>query len=138
MTPARAAGRNASRDPRSILETFENPAPQRDYEIEHTAPEFTSVCPMTGQPDFGTIVVRYVPDRLCVELKSLKLYLFAFRDRGIFYEAVVNRILEDLVAATRPRRMAVRGEFRTRGGISSTVTASFPDEMPDGCSEEHR
>ena len=114
----------AARKPR--LETFDNPAPGRDYEIVHTAPEFTSVCPMTGQPDFGTVVVRYVPDRRCVELKSLKLYLHAFRDRGIFYEAVVNRILDDLVAACAPRRMEVRGEFRVRGGISSTVTATWP------------
>jgi 7-cyano-7-deazaguanine reductase len=107
-----------------ILETFENPAPGRDYWIEHAAPEFTSVCPKTGQPDFGTIVVRYVPDRLCLELKSLKLYYFSFRDQGIFYEAVVNRILDDLVAACAPRRMEVRGEFRVRGGISSVVVAT--------------
>ena len=108
------------------LETFDNPAPQRDYEIVHTAPEFTSVCPITGQPDFGTIVVTYVPDRLCLELKALKLYFFEFRDRGVFYEAVVNRILEDLVAACVPRRMEVRGDFRVRGGISSVVTARHP------------
>jgi 7-cyano-7-deazaguanine reductase len=114
----------AKRAPR--LETFPNPAPGRDYEIVHTAPEFTSVCPMTGQPDFGTVVVRYAPDRRCVELKSLKLYLHAYRDRGIFYEAVVNRILDDLVEACAPRRMEVRGEFRVRGGISSTVTATWP------------
>jgi 7-cyano-7-deazaguanine reductase len=105
------------------VETFRNPAPERDYEIVHTAPEFTSVCPKTGQPDFGTIVVRYVPDRLCVELKSLKLYLTAFRDQGIFYEAVVNRILDDLADACAPRWMEVRGEFRVRGGISSVVVA---------------
>jgi 7-cyano-7-deazaguanine reductase len=111
-------------DKAPALETFANPAPQRDYEIVHTAPEFTSVCPMTGQPDFGTIVVRYVPDRLCVELKSLKIYLVSFRDRGIFYEAVVNRILDDLVAALAPRRIEVRGEFRVRGGISSVVVAA--------------
>jgi 7-cyano-7-deazaguanine reductase len=119
-----AAGRPES--PQALLETFDNPAPGREYEIVHTAPEFTSVCPMTGQPDFGTITVRYVPDRRCVELKSLKLYFFAFRDLGIFYEAVVNRILDDLVGAVAPRRMEVRGEFRVRGGISSTVTATFP------------
>ena len=107
------------------LETFANPAPHRDYEIVHTAPEFTSVCPMTGQPDFGTILVRYVPDARCVELKSLKLYLFGFRDQGIFYEAVVNRILDDLVAAVAPRRIEVRGEFRVRGGISSVVAATW-------------
>jgi 7-cyano-7-deazaguanine reductase len=106
------------------IETFDNPAPERDYEVVHTAPEFTSVCPITGQPDFGTIVVTYVPDRRCIELKSLKLYFVGYRDRGVFYEAVVNRILSDLVAACAPRRMEVRGEFRVRGGISSVVTAT--------------
>lgn len=115
-------GRNPAKGDR--LETFANPAPGRDYEIVHSAPEFTSMCPMTGQPDFATMTVTYVPDRLCVELKSLKLYFHAFRDRGIFYEAVVNRILDDLVAAVAPRRMTIRGEFRARGGISSVVTAS--------------
>jgi 7-cyano-7-deazaguanine reductase len=113
------------------LLTFRNPAPGRDYEIVHTAPEFTSMCPMTGQPDFATMTVRYVPDRLCVELKSLKLYFHGFRDRGIFYEAVVNRILDDLVAATRPRRMTVSGDFRVRGGISSVVTAWYPAERSE-------
>lgn len=122
---ARPAATRA-RDPRALLETFPNPAPERDYEIVHTAPEFTSVCPVTGQPDFATVVVRYVPDGACVELKSLKLYFGAFRDRGIFYEAVVNRILDDLVAVTAPRRMTVSGAFNVRGGISSVVTASFP------------
>ncbi len=107
------------------LETFPNPRPGRDYAIVHTCPEFTSVCPVTGQPDFGTIVVDYVPDRLCVELKSLKLYLFGFRDRGIFYEAVTNQILDDLVAALRPRRIVVEGRFNVRGGISSVVRASW-------------
>lgn len=115
-------GKNPSKGDR--LETFANPAPERDYEIVHTAPEFTSMCPMTGQPDFATMTVSYVPDRLCVELKSLKLYFHGFRDRGIFYEAVVNRILDDLVAACSPRRVSVEGEFRTRGGISSVVRAS--------------
>lgn len=117
-------GRNPARGDR--LETFPNPAPGRDYEIVHTAPEFTSMCPMTGQPDFATITVRYVPDRVCVELKSLKLYFHGFRNRGIFYEAVVNRILDDLVAATAPRRMTVVGDFRPRGGIASVVTATYP------------
>ena len=107
------------------LETFPNPRPGRDYAIVHTCPEFTSVCPVTGQPDFGTIVVDYVPDRLCVELKSLKLYLFGFRDRGIFYEAVTNQILDDLVAALRPRRIVVEGRFNVRGGISSVVRACW-------------
>jgi 7-cyano-7-deazaguanine reductase len=109
-----------------VLETFPNPAPRRAYEVVHTAPEFTSLCPMTGQPDFGTIVVRYVPKARCIELKSLKLYLGSFRDRGIFYEAAVNAILDDLVAACAPRAMEVRGEFRTRGGMSSTVVATHP------------
>jgi 7-cyano-7-deazaguanine reductase len=108
------------------LETFANPAPGRDYEIVHVAPEFTSICPVTGQPDFGTITLRYVPDRLCVELKSWKLYLVAFRDEGIFYEAVVNRILDDVVRVLAPRRAEVAGEFRVRGGISSTVRATHP------------
>jgi 7-cyano-7-deazaguanine reductase len=111
-----------------ILETFPNPNPGRDYTIVHTAPEFTSVCPKTGQPDFATVEVSYVPDGLCVELKSLKLYLQSFRQQGIFYEAVVNRILDDLVAACRPRTMQVTGRFHARGGISSVVTASYPDQ----------
>jgi 7-cyano-7-deazaguanine reductase len=106
------------------LETFPNRHPGRNYVVEHTCHEFTSVCPMTGQPDFGTIRIRYVPDRLCVELKSLKLYLQGYRNQGIFYEHVVNVILEDLARAVRPRRMTVEGEFRTRGGISSLVTAN--------------
>ena len=112
------------------VETFPNPAPGRDFEIEHSAPEFTSVCPITGQPDFGTITVRYVPEARCIELRSLKLYFFSFRDKGIFYEAVVNRILDDLVAACAPRRMEVTGEFRVRGGISSRVTATHPSSKP--------
>jgi 7-cyano-7-deazaguanine reductase len=115
------------RSRRPGLETFGNPAPGRAYEVVHTAPEFTSVCPITGQPDFGTLVVRYAPDRLCVELKSLKLYLHSFRSEGVFYEAVVNRILDDLVAATKPRWIEVRGEFRVRGGISSVVVARHPE-----------
>src|SRR5690349_2902373 len=93
------------------LEVFDNPRPERDYTIRHTCPEFTSVCPITGMPDFATIVIEYVPDHKCVELKSLKYYLFGFRSQGIFYEAVVNRILDDLVAACTPRRMTVTGEF---------------------------
>jgi 7-cyano-7-deazaguanine reductase len=109
----------------SILETFENQFPDRDYEIEISCPEFTAVCPKTGQPDFGTITIRYVPDRSCIELKSLKLYLFDYRARGIFYEHVVNTILDDLVAACRPRSMMVIGDFRPRGGITSRITARF-------------
>src|SRR5947207_12300468 len=88
--------------PRTILETFPSPRPQRDYEIRFVFPEFTSMCPVTGQPDFATITVTYVPDKLCVEMKSLKLYFYSFRNKGIFYEAVVNQILDDLVAATKP------------------------------------
>jgi 7-cyano-7-deazaguanine reductase len=107
------------------IETFPNRHPGRDYLIRHTCPEFTSVCPKTGQPDFGTITVTYVPDRRCVELKSLKLYLQAYRSRGIFYEAVINVILDDLVAAVAPRRMEVTGDFNARGGITSVVTATY-------------
>jgi 7-cyano-7-deazaguanine reductase len=107
------------------LETFSNPHPARDYVVQHTCPEFTSVCPKTGQPDFGTVRITYVPDRLCVELKSLKLYLQAYRGRGIFYEDVINVILDDLVAAMKPRRLSVEGDFRARGGISSSVTATY-------------
>jgi 7-cyano-7-deazaguanine reductase len=107
------------------LETFANPNPGRDYLIEHTCPEFTALCPKTGQPDFATLVLRYVPDRLCVELKSLKLYLVGYRDRGIYYEAVTNKILDDLVKVTKPRSMMLEGRFGVRGGISSVVTASF-------------
>ncbi len=107
-----------------MLETFSNAYPNRDYEIEIICPEFTSVCPKTGQPDFGTITIRYVPDALCIELKSLKLYLFSFRDRGIFYESAVNAILDDLVAACAPRTMTVQGAFTPRGGITSRITCT--------------
>ena len=113
--------------PRSILDVFDNPRPTRDYSIEFVFPEFTSVCPVTGQPDFATITVRYVPDKLCVEMKSLKLYYFSFRNKGIFYEAVMNQILDDLVAATKPRRMTVIGQFAVRGGTAGTVTVEYPD-----------
>jgi 7-cyano-7-deazaguanine reductase len=107
------------------FETFENPHPKRDYVIRHVAPEFTSVCPKTGQPDFGTIEIEYVADSLCVELKSLKLYLQAYRGEGVFYEDVVNRILDDLAAALKPRRMTVTGKFNPRGGIHSIITAQY-------------
>jgi 7-cyano-7-deazaguanine reductase len=107
------------------LETFANSHPRRDYTIVHTCPEFTAVCPKTGQPDFGTIRIVYVPDRSCVELKSLKLYLQAFRNRGIYYEQVTNVILDDLVRALKPRSITVEGDFRTRGGISSVVRATY-------------
>ena len=114
--------------PTKQLETFPNPNPGRDYTIEFTCPEFTCLCPRTGQPDFATFRIQYVPDRLCVELKSLKLYLWSFRDEGHFHEAVTNRILDDLVAATSPRRMTVVGDFMVRGGIHTVVTAEYaPD-----------
>jgi 7-cyano-7-deazaguanine reductase len=109
----------------STLETFPNPKPHRDYDIEIRCPEFTSVCPKTGLPDFGEIVIRYVPDERCLELKALKHYMIGFRNEGIFYEAVTNRILDDLVAACSPRRMTVVGAFTVRGGISTNVTATY-------------
>jgi len=112
------------RGPRKKLDTFPNPQPKRDYTIEFTCPEFTCLCPKTGQPDFATISIRYVPDRLCVELKSLKLYLWSFRDQGHFHEAVTNRILDDLVKLLRPRSMEVVGDFFVRGGIKTVVTAT--------------
>ena len=111
--------------PITILEAFDNPRLQRDYEVKFVFPEFTSVCPVTGQPDFATITLAYVPDRLCVEMKSLKLYYFAYRNKGIFYEAVVNTILDDLVSVLEPRRMTVIGEFAVRGGTAGTVTVSY-------------
>jgi 7-cyano-7-deazaguanine reductase len=109
----------------ATLETFPNPRPGRDYEIEIRCPEFTSVCPKTGLPDFGEIQITYVPDALCLELKALKYYMVAFRNQGIFYEAVTNQILDDLVAACRPRRMTVVGDFSVRGGIATSVTAVY-------------
>jgi 7-cyano-7-deazaguanine reductase len=117
--------RRGEQEPMANIETFDNPHPGRDYVIRHAAPEFTSVCPMTGQPDFGTIEIEYVADRKCVELKSLKLYLQGYRNVGVFYEDAVNRILEDLVSACRPRRMTVTGKFAPRGGIHSVVAAEY-------------
>jgi 7-cyano-7-deazaguanine reductase len=111
--------------PTPALETFPNPGPERDYEIAIRCPEFTSVCPKTGLPDFGEIRISYTPDERCIELKSLKYYLIDFRDKGIFYEAVTNQILDDLVAACQPRRMTVVGDFSVRGGISTAVTAVY-------------
>jgi 7-cyano-7-deazaguanine reductase len=110
----------------STIETFPNPRPERDYEIVISCPEFTSVCPKTGLPDFGDIRITYVPGDRCIELKSLKYYILAFRNRGIFFETVTNQILDDLVAATQPRRMTVVGDFAPRGGIKTVVTASYP------------
>ena len=110
--------------PRTILESFANPRPERDYQIKFIFPEFTSVCPVTGQPDFATITVDYIPYLRCVEMKSLKLYFLAYRNKGIFYEGVVNTILDDLVAVVNPRRMTVIGEFAVRGGTAGIVTAT--------------
>jgi 7-cyano-7-deazaguanine reductase len=117
-----------SQDFRTLLETFDNQYPGRDYTIEIVCPEFTSVCPKTGQPDFGTLTIRYTPERKCVELKSLKLYLQSFRNEGIFYEHATNRILDDLVAIVQPRRMTLMAAFTPRGGIRTTVTARFQAE----------
>jgi 7-cyano-7-deazaguanine reductase len=110
--------------PSKQLATFENPQHGRDYRITFECPEFTCLCPMTGQPDFATILIEYVPDQLCVELKSLKLYLWSYRDEGAFHEAVTNRIYDDLVAAIAPRQVTVTGKFSVRGGISTTVTVT--------------
>ncbi|AQQ70903.1 NADPH-dependent 7-cyano-7-deazaguanine reductase [Limihaloglobus sulfuriphilus] len=107
------------------LELFENPAPQRDYTITTKVPEFTSVCPKTGQPDFGTIIIEYCPDKLCIELKSLKYYMQSFRNKGIFYEALTNEMLDDLVDACKPRWMKITSEFTPRGGISTDVTVIY-------------
>ena len=109
----------------ATLETFPNPRPGRDFEIAISCPEFTSLCPKTGLPDFGEIRISYVPDERCIELKSLKYYIIEFRNRGIFYESVTNEILDDLVAACAPRRMTVIGDFSVRGGLKTVVTASY-------------
>ena len=110
---------------REILETFKNEFQERDYTIVHKAPEFTSLCPKTGQPDFATITVEYVPDKLCIELKSLKLYFHSYRNDGIFFESATNRILDDLVAVCKPRYMLITAEFNVRGGISSIIEAEY-------------
>ncbi|MCC5790729.1 MAG: NADPH-dependent 7-cyano-7-deazaguanine reductase QueF [Opitutales bacterium] len=110
------------------LETFPNPKPEREYEIEHFFPEFTSNCPKTGQPDFGEITVRYVADQTCLELKGLKLYLNAYRNEGIFYEAITNQILDDLVAACQPRWMEVETDWNPRGGFRSRIVADYQKE----------
>jgi 7-cyano-7-deazaguanine reductase len=108
------------------LEAFRNTHPKRDYWVQFDCPEFTAVCPVTGQPDFGRLTIRYIPDRLCLESKSLKLYLSAFRNTGTFQEQAVNRILDDLVRTVKPRRAAVTGVFSPRGGIAITVEAAYP------------
>ena len=111
--------------PTKALETFPNPHPERDYEIFFTCPEFTCLCPKTGQPDFACFEITYVPDKLCVELKSLKLYFWSFRDEGHFHEAVTNRVLDDLVKLLSPRRMEVYGDFNVRGGIHTRIKAAY-------------
>jgi 7-cyano-7-deazaguanine reductase len=118
-------------DPK-ILETFPNPAPHRDYVIEHTHHEFTSVCPITGHPDFAAITVRYVADKKCVELKSLKLYFHAFRNEGIFFEAVTNKICDDLAAVLAPRSLTIVADWKGRGGITSRITAEWSGRKPRG------
>jgi len=111
---------------RAKLETFPNPYPKRDYWIHFECPEFTALCPITGQPDFALITIDYVPDQHCLESKALKFYLFAYRNIGTFHEAAVNRILEDIIKACRPRRLRVSGKFNPRGGIAITVSAEYP------------
>tara|TARA_R110000868_G_scaffold156139_1_gene382799 strand:- start:150 stop:503 length:354 start_codon:yes stop_codon:yes gene_type:complete len=111
--------------PSKDLQTFENPAAHRDFEIRFECPEFTCLCPLTGQPDFATIRIAYTPDELCVELKSLKLYLWSYRNEGAFHEAVTNRILDDIVAAISPRRLTVTGDFWVRGGIETVVEVNY-------------
>src|SRR3954464_202995 len=125
MIPSRArffGPRSMRRRPSRRLETFRNPTPERDYRIRMEIPEFTCLCPKTGQPDFATLLLEYVPDRACVELKSLKLYVWSYRDEGAFHEAVTNQILDDLVAAISPRSATVVGKFWMRGGITTNVT----------------
>lgn len=119
-------------EPSRELETFDNPNPERDFTLHMRVPEFTCLCPKTGQPDFATIHIDYVPDRLCVELKSLKLYMWSYRDIGAFHEAVTNRILDDLAGAVKPRFMRVTAEFYVRGGVYTTVVAEHraPDWSP--------
>ncbi len=119
-----------SRKPGKRLDTFRNPNPERDYEIKIEYPEFTCVCPMTGQPDFATIRITYVPDSLCVELKSLRDYLWSYRNKGVFHEAVTNAIADDLIRALAPRYLHVEAAFRVRGGLSTTVVVEHESERP--------
>ena len=116
-------------EPSKTLEVFANPKPGRNYAIDMECPEFTCLCPRTGQPDFATIHIRYIPDELCIELKSLKLYLWSYRNEGTFHEALVNKILDDLSAVCSPRFMEIIGDFYVRGGIHTTVTASLGEEL---------
>jgi 7-cyano-7-deazaguanine reductase len=111
--------------PSRTLETFPSPRPGREFEVTFECPEFTCLCPLTGQPDFATITIHYVPDKLCVELKSLKLYLWSYRDEGAFHEAVTNQVLDDLVAAIKPKHLVVEGDFYVRGGIHTLVRAEY-------------
>jgi 7-cyano-7-deazaguanine reductase len=121
-----ALKKRVSTAPSKKLDTFPNPNPERDYVIRFECPEFTCVCPMTGQPDFATIYIEYTPDKTCVELKSLKLYLWSYRDQGAFHEAVTNKILDDLISAIKPRRAKVTGDFLVRGGIHTVVEVEHP------------
>ena len=126
--PTRALTAEQIADPGSILDTFPNPRPGRDYEIRFVFPEFTSICPVTGQPDFATFTIAYTPGERCVEMKSLKLYFLSFRDKGIFYEAVTNQVFDDLTAALSPRRLSVEGDFAVRGGTRGIVTVRGSQE----------
>ena len=120
-----------------LLEVFDNPSPQRNFTIEHHCPEFTSVCPKTGQPDYGTILFTYVPNQVCVELKSLKMYLQAFRNEGIFYEAVTNRIMDDFIAVVKPRRVTVESRWTPRGGLNSNIIVTYPEPNYFAPNNEH-
>jgi len=124
-------------DPK-LLETFPNPAPQRDYVIAHTHHEFTSLCPMTGHPDFAHITIRYTPDKICVELKSLKVYFHAFRNEGIFFEAVTNKICDDLGEALLPRQMEIVADWKARGGFTSVVTAVWSPKPAKATKQKKR
>ena len=116
--------------PTKQLDSFPNPAADRDYEIAFDCPEFTCVCPLTGQPDFAHFTIKYVPDQLCVELKSLKLYLWSYRNEGAFHEAITNRILDDIVKVTKPRKAVVEGDWFIRGGIATKVTVTYEGKKP--------
>ncbi len=118
---------------RAVLEVFDNSYPEREYMIKHVCPEFTSVCPKTGQPDYGTINIEYIPSEKCIELKSLKMYLQQYRNEGIFYENLANMILDDLVAVLKPHYMSISAEFTPRGGIHSIITAEYADEEEGEC-----
>ncbi|MEM7806842.1 MAG: preQ(1) synthase [Planctomycetota bacterium] len=122
--PLRALSAEQIEQPVTILDTFDNPRPGRDFEIRFVFPEFTSICPVTGQPDFATFTITYTPADVCVEMKSLKLYFLAFRDKGMFYEAVTNQVFDDLHQTLSPRRLKVEGDFAVRGGTKGVVTVT--------------